>query len=158
MRRLTVRFSSTTCLIAILASISYAQQNRGYYRYPAIHGNTIVFTSEGDLWEVNTEGGIARRLTTALGEETHAAFSPDGTTIAFTASYEGPAEVYSMPASGGLTVRRTFDGGGAEVIGWTPDAKILYATRRYSTLPDTELATIDGDNRIQIVPLSQAAS
>jgi tricorn protease len=62
-----------------------------------------------------------------------------------------------MPASGGLPVRRTFDGEGAEAVGWTPDGKILYATRRYSTLPDTQLAMIDRDNRIQIVPLSQAA-
>src|SRR5215471_9483822 len=144
-------------LIAASVCACLAQQNRGYYRFPAIYGNTIVFTSEGDLWEVSTEGGIARRLTTALGEETRAAFSPDGRTIAFTASYEGPSEVYTISAAGGLPVRRTFDGGGAAVVGWTPDGKILYATRRYSTLPDMQLATIDRDNHIQVVPLSQAA-
>jgi tricorn protease len=134
-----------------------AQQNRGYYRFPAIHGDTIVFTSEGDLWEVRTAGGVARRLTTHPSEETRPAFSPDGKTIAFSASYEGPTEVYSMSADGGLPIRRTFDGGGAAVVGWTPDGKILYATRRYSTLPDTQLATIDRENRIEIIPLSQAA-
>ena len=26
---------------------------------PAIHGNRIVFTYEGDLWSVGTEGGLA---------------------------------------------------------------------------------------------------
>jgi tricorn protease len=130
--------------------------NRGYYRFPAISGPTIVFTSEGDLWEVGIEGGTARRLTTHPGEETHAAFSPDGKTLAFTANYEGPAEVYSMPASGGLPTRRTFDGG-AEVVGWTPDGKILYSTERYATLPDEQLATVDSENRVEIVPLAQAA-
>jgi tricorn protease len=113
-----------------------AQTNRGYYRFPAIHGDTIVFTSEGDLWEVPTDGGVARRLTTHLGEETNAAISPDGKTIAFAASYEGPREVYTMPATGGLPVRRTFDNAGATSIGWTPDGKLLFSTRRYSTLPD----------------------
>lgn len=116
-----------------------------------------MFTSEGDLWAVSTQGGVAKRLTTHLGEETRPAFSPDGKTIAFSASYEGPTEVYTIPASGGLPVRRTFDGGNAAVVGWTPDGKILYATRRYSTLPDTKLTTIDRDNKIEIVPLSQAA-
>jgi len=55
-----------------------------------------------------------------------------------------------------LPLRRTFDGG-ATVIGWTPDGKILFATRRYSSLPDTQLATVDAANRIELVPLSQAS-
>ena len=131
--------------------------NRGYYRFPAVYGETIVFTAEGDLWEVGIEGGAARRVTSHLGDETHAAFSPDGKTIAFSADYEGPTEVYTMPAAGGLPARRTFDGGDATVVGWTPDGKILYSTKRYSTLPATQLATVDAENRVELVPLSQAS-
>lgn len=150
------RIQLVVCFVLSVA-VAWAQPNRGYYRYPAIHGNTVVFTAEGDLWEVSIEGGLARRLTTHPGEETRAAFSPDGKTIAFSANYEGPTEVYTMPASGGLPARRTFEGGGALVAGWTSDGKVLYSTRRYSTLPDSQLATIDTQNRIELVPLSQAA-
>src|SRR5579884_1655470 len=132
--------------------------NQGYYRFPAIHGNEIVFTSEGDLWKIPVTGGAAQRLTSHAGQETHAAFSPDGSTIAFSADYEGPTEVYTIPADGGLPVRRTFEGGNAVVAGWTRDGKIIYATRAYSTLPDTQLATVDANNRIERIPLSQAAS
>jgi len=127
------------------------------YGRTAIYGNTIIFTAEGDLWQVSTEGGVARRLTTHPGEEKNAAFSPDGKTIAFSADYEGPTEVYTMPAAGGLPSRRTFEGGEATVVGWTPDGKILYTTRRYSTLPDSQLATIDAQNHVTLIPLSQAA-
>ena len=130
--------------------------NRGYYRFPAISGETIVFTSEGDLWEVAIAGGMARRLTTHPGEETHPAFSPDGKTLAFSANYEGPNEVYTMPAAGGLPTRRTFDGD-AVVVGWTPDGKVLYSTEHYATLPDEELATVDSENHVELVPLAQAA-
>jgi len=143
--------------VLLLTPSGLAQSNRGYYRFPAISGNTIAFTAEGDLWETTIDGGIARRLTTHPGDETHAAFSPDGKTIAYSANYEGPTEVYSMPVSGGLPARRTFDGAAAQVVGWTPDGKILYTTRRYSTLPDAQLLTIDAQNRIQPVPLSQAS-
>src|SRR5262245_20684824 len=157
MRQISLRLLSTLVLAAALVAVASAQQNRGYYRFPAISGDIIVFTSEGDLWAVSAQGGVARRLTTHLGDETRPSFSPDGKTIAFSASYEGPTEVYTIPASGGLPIRRTFDGGNASVIGWTADGKIIYATRRYSTLPDTKLATIDRDNTIEIIPLSQAA-
>ncbi|HKX00091.1 MAG TPA: S41 family peptidase [Bryobacteraceae bacterium] len=150
------RITPALCFTLFLA-VAWAQPNRGYYRYPSIHGDQILFTAEGDLWQVSIAGGTARRLTTHPGEETRAVFSPDGKTIAFSADYEGPTEVYTMPASGGLPSRRTFEGGTALVAGWTADGKVLYTTRRYSTLPDSQLATIDAQNRIRLVPLSQAA-
>ena len=50
---------------------------------------------------------LAARLTTHPDQETRAAFSPDGARIAFTAAYEGPLEVYVMPAAGGPPIRTT---------------------------------------------------
>ncbi len=149
-------FRAVVALLVCLAA-ARAQSARGYYRFPAIHDSSVVFTAEGDLWSISVEGGTARRLTTHPGEETRAAFSPDGKTIAFSANYEGPTEVYTMPAGGGLPTRRTYEGATATVVGWTPDGKVLYSTRSYSTLPNTQLATIDAENRIALVPLSQAS-
>lgn len=128
----------------------------GYYRFPAIHGDTIIFTAEGDLWTVNTKGGAAQRLTSNPGQEAYASISPDGKTVAFTAEYEGPADVYTMPVDGGLPQRRTWDGD-AVVAGWTPDGRVLVRTERYSTLPDPKLVAIDGEGRREIVPLASAA-
>ncbi len=149
----------TTAYLLIVVSLAVsaqAQHSRGYYRSPAIHGDSIVFTSEGDLWSVQSQGGVARRLTSHPAQEFLASFSPDGRTIAFTAHYEGPADIYTMPAAGGLPVRRTFTGD-ASMVGWTSDGKILFQTRRFSTLPDGQLATVDATNRIESIPLSQAA-
>src|SRR5690349_19591012 len=98
---------------------------RGYFRFPAIHGDSIVFTAQGDLFEVGIGGGLAHSLTTHPGQETNAAISPSGTRIAFTATYEGPAEVYVMPIGGGLPTRLTYEGGTATVVGWTRDGKVL---------------------------------
>jgi tricorn protease len=146
-------------VLAVLATLSFAQQNnKGWYSSPTIHGDTIAFTSEGDLWLVGVNGGLARRLTTHPAYETEPAFSPDGATIAYIAGYEGPSEIYTMPATGGIPTRRTFEGGGVEHLsGWTPDGKILYSSRSFTGLPDARLATIDSGNQIQQVPLNQAA-
>src|SRR5437762_2455964 len=151
-------FLALAALLAAAAPVAAQQPSLGYYRYPAISGNTIVFTAEGDLWRVPINGGVAQRLTSAQGEESHAAISPDGQTIAFSASYEGPTEVYTMPVAGGAPTRRTFEGGAAIVTGWTPDGKVLYATRHFSTLPNTELASVDPrTNATARIPLAQAS-
>ncbi len=135
-----------------------AEETLGYYRFPAIHGDTVVFSAEGDLWRVGRQGGVAFRLTTHPAEEIHPAISPDGRTVAFSASYEGPVEVYTMPIDGGLPVRRTFEGEGARVVGWTPSGEVLYATSRFSGLPATQLVRLDAAaNRKTLVPLAQAS-
>ena len=101
----------------------------GYYRYPTIHNDTIVFVSEDDLWTVPAGGGVARRLTANLGTISHPFFSPDGSLLAFTGREEGHNEVYVMPAEGGPVKRITYLGVSSSVIGWTPDgSKILFSS------------------------------
>src|SRR5262249_13195042 len=95
-----------------------AEGTIGYYRHPALHADTIAFSAEGDLWRVGRAGGLASRLTSHPAEEAHPALSPDGTLLAFSAAYEGPTEVYTMPLSGGLPRRLTYDGDSAQVVGF----------------------------------------
>ncbi len=133
-----------------------AAQN-GYYRQPAIRGDMVVFQAEGDLWRVPVNGGDATRLTTHPEQEADPALSPDGEWLAFTATYEGPREVYLMPVAGGSPRRLTYEGS-ATVRGWTPDGEILYATRRYSTLPQAHLVKLDPETLDrEIIPLADAA-
>ena len=151
-----IAFVAFLC-IGFIASLT-GQGFEGYYRFPDVHGNTVIFTAEGDLWQVPLSGGLAQRLTTHPEEEMYASFSPDGSTIAFSASYEGPTEVYTMPVSGGLPQRWTYERDFSVTNGWTPDGKVLYATRAYTGVPDYRLVTIDPDSKVKDrIPLSQAS-
>ncbi|XHC25241.1 hypothetical protein ABWH91_13540 [Phycisphaerales bacterium ac7] len=138
------------------------QGTLGYYRQPAIHADTVVFVSEGDLWKVGIGGGVATRLTSHDGVESFPVISPDGSRVAFSAQYEGPTEVYVMPISGGLPQRVTWEGAGGDrrlrPVSWTPDGDLVYATRAHSTLPDMQLVVADLDeNTHELVELSQAS-
>ena len=110
-------------------------------RFPAIHGDQVVFTYAGDLHSVSANGGVARRLTGDVGYEMFPRFSPDGEQLAFTAQYDGNTEVYLMPAEGGvprrLTHTATLDrddvsdrmGPNNMVLGWRDNQRILFRTR-----------------------------
>lgn len=152
---------SVLALILFFAGINAIVALDGYYRYPSVGNDTVVFSAEGDLFAVNLGQQMplaAVRLTTHPGDEDHAAISPDGTTIAFTASYEGPREVYTMPLPGGLPVRRTWHGGNSEVVGWKADGVLAYATQKYATLPGWHLVTRDlASGAESRVPLFDAA-
>jgi tricorn protease len=150
-------YAGSLALIALLplnAGDPPTAAHPGYYRFPAIHGDTIIFTAEGDLWTVSTKGGAAQRLTSNPGQEFGATISPDGKNVAFSAQYEGPTDVYTMPVDGGLPQRRTWDAG-AIPAGWTADGRVLYSTSRYSTLPNRQLVAVDANGGREVLPLSQ---
>jgi tricorn protease len=127
MRRLVLVF-----LVACF-SLCHAEPAPLLLRQPTVSKTEIVFTYAGDLWSVPRDGGEARRLTSALGTNIDAHFSPDGSMIAFTGRYAGNADVYVMPADGGQPRRLTYHPAADEVVGWTPDGKsVLFRSTRHS--------------------------
>ncbi len=94
------------------ASITFGS-GPGYYSQPAIHGNRLIFVSEGDLWLADlpsdlTAPIVANRLTSAVGVESWPTMSPDGRLVAFAGEYDGNVDAYVMPVDGGDPVRLTY--------------------------------------------------
>lgn len=109
----------------------------GYYLFPTIAKDSVVFVSEDDLWIVSASGGIARRLTSNLAQVSRPFLSPDGTHLAFIGREEGQAEVYVMPGLGGQARRLTFMGGSlSHTAGWTKDGRIVFATNAAQPFPE----------------------
>ncbi len=133
----------------------------GYYRYPTIHKNTVVFVCEDDLWSVPTKGGVARRLTANLGMVSHPALSPDGEWLAFIGREDGEGEVYVMPADGGPATRLTYLGSKTTVVGWTPASqKIVLASSAGQPFPTlTPMYTISREGgQPELLPCGPARS
>ena len=144
---------------------AYSQQDARLLRFPAIHGNQIIFTCAGDLYTVPASGGVARKLTNDVGFEMFARFSPDGKTIAFTGQYDGNTEVYVMPAEGGVPKRLTYTptlsrddvsdrmGPNNIVMTWRDNNTILFRSRMIepnSFKGQLFTVSLDGDVPVQL--------
>ncbi|MFB2733725.1 S41 family peptidase [Shewanella mangrovisoli] len=130
-----LRHSVACCMLAfgtLSAAHAIAQpaSNQGYYRAPALHDQTLVFTAEGDLWTQTLGQKAATRLTTLPAEELGAAISADGKWVAYVANYEGASEVYVIPVAGGVAKRVSFENSRVRVQGWTAKGEVLYSTDR----------------------------
>lgn len=131
---------------AILMAVNFllSQEEARLMRFPAIHGDQVVFSYAGDLFTVSRAGGIARRLTSHKGYEMFPRFSPDGKMIAFTGQYDGNTEVYVIPSEGGEPFRVTYTatlkrddvsdrmGPNNIVMTWKDSQTIVYRSRKKS--------------------------
>ena len=91
-------------------------------------GQTIVFSYDGDLWKVPSNGGEAFRLTAMEGEETLPRISPDGKWLAFSGTQYGNKDIYVMPIDGGEIKQLTFHDAADDVDSWSWDSKEIYFT------------------------------
>jgi tricorn protease len=132
-------------------------------RQPDVSDRAVAFAYGGDIWVVPRAGGQARRLTASPTVESDPRFSPDGRTLAFTASYGGNPDVYVMPIDGGEPRRLTWHPGPDAVRGWTPDGRrVVFVSTRVG-VPDAEpkLWTVPvegGPPEAMVVPRALAGS
>jgi len=125
---------------------------------PTVSNTQIAFVYGGDIWTVSREGGSARRIVTGFGLAGAPYFSPDGSTIAFSADYDGSTNVYTVASAGGEPQRLTYHPGADMVIGWTPDGgKILFTSGRNSPNDSTQVYEIARTGGIPVtLPLPDA--
>jgi len=113
------------------SSLAQAAEPTLMLRQPAASKDHLAFVYAGDLWLADRSGGNARRLTSHAASEFAPRFSPDGKSIAFSASYDGNTDVYVIGLDGGQPRRLTWHPTPDVVSGWSPDGKrVLFASPR----------------------------
>ncbi|NLX55361.1 MAG: peptidase S41 [Planctomycetaceae bacterium] len=103
-------------------------------RYPDVSQTHIVFSYANNLWLVPRAGGEAVPLTSPEGFEATPRFSPDGQTLAFSGSYDGARDLYTIPVTGGVPRRMTYHPAVELLCDWTPDGALLYSTNGFAGL------------------------
>ncbi|MFZ1935893.1 MAG: PDZ domain-containing protein [Thermoguttaceae bacterium] len=141
---LSLLFVVVVCLSAKLGSAAADIHDTRLLTQPAVSAQHIAFIYADNLWIADADGKNVRRLTSDFDAVAYPVFSPDGSLIAFTAQYEGNADVYVVPAAGGPCRRLTWHPAADIVRGFTPDGKaVLFISPRNSfTSRYTQLFTV----------------
>jgi len=126
---------TTVAVTALTIGLSLqANADTMMLKEPAASKKHIAFTYGGDIWIADRKGNNPRRLTSRPAPEQTPHFSPDGKTIAFTATYDGNTDVYTVPVTGGQPKRLTWHPGSDRVQGWAPNGKeVLFTSKREMT-------------------------
>lgn len=133
-------------LLFVLTALITAQTDVYYTSKPSLSpdGSKIIFSFDGDLWTVPTNGGQALRITAMQGDETDALYSPDGKWIAFTGKEDGNSNVYVVPVSGGEIKQLTYYDRSDYVSSWSWDSKYIFVQSNRYNRTSTFKVSING--------------
>jgi len=133
-------FFITTFLVALAKSLLGAETPT-WLRYPSISpdGTTIIFQYGGDIFKVDTDGGMATALTTNSAYDTQAVWSPDSKTIAFASDRFGNFDIFTIPVEGGSPERITFYSGNEKPSSFSPDGKHILFSALISDTPENAM-------------------
>ena len=124
-------------IVSFLTLVTVAQQPL-WMRYNQISpkGDKIAFTYKGDIYIVDSQGGMARQLTTSTSYDYYPIWSHDGEKIAFATDRNGNFDVYIVSADGGVAKRVTTFSAGETPLAFSPDDKEIY----YSAMIQKDVA------------------
>jgi tricorn protease len=141
----TLQFAAVLSLF-VTGAFAQGQESIRFGRTPDISpdGRLVAFSYLGDIWVVETIGGVARPITLHEAHDIYPVFSPDGRSIAFSSNRNGSYDVFVVPVTGGRPRRLTFDSAADLVNGWSPDGQsVLFTSNRSTTFPpQTELYAV----------------
>lgn len=124
-----------------------------YFPYNPVlspNGSTIYFSYDGDIFKVSSEGGLAMRLVSLGGYESHPKVSPDGKYLAFASTVQGNNDVYVVPVEGGEVKRLTWHESSDVPSGWSSDSKYIYFESGRANTRTTYKVALSGGTPIRL--------
>lgn len=106
-------------------------------------GERLTITARGEVFNLPAKEGVTKNITRTPGaHEREAAWSPDGTSIAYISDVTGETELYIQYIADGKTVQLTRNNDTyIQSFTWSPDAKKIVYTDRNNRLKMVDVAS-----------------
>ena len=111
-------------LVSIPCVVLEASELR-FANFPDVSGDSVVFAYRDSIWTAPVTGGTARLLSDVGTRPRHPKFSPDGRSVAYTATINENADIYVVTLDGGPVTRLTHHPARDDMIDWYPDGKSI---------------------------------
>jgi serine/threonine protein kinase len=117
-------------------------------------GQEVAFTGalkgiKDDIYSINANGGVPRRLTDNPAEDKWPYWSHDGKEIYFSSTRSGREEIWKMPSNGGEAVQITRNSG--DTPQESPDGKFLYYMKGWPNAVSVWRAAVDGSEETKVL-------
>ena len=140
----------TLAAILMVTASAFAQDSPLWLRKNSISpdGEQIAFTYKGNIYIVDTDGGLARQITTNPAYDTDPLWSPDGKTIIFASYRNKSKDIYKIPAEGGAPVRLTSHPGNETPMTVLEDGNIIFSA---SIQQDAQYGDFPGGSQVYMI-------
>lgn len=116
------------CLLVTLMAMVAAPAS-ALATVPGTNG-TIAFVRSGDIWTVDPDGSGMTQVTSGAAVDDHPAWSPDGTTIAFSRRAGGtPSDIWTVRPGSPAQAVTTTPGFWEDTPAWAPDGLTITFSR-----------------------------
>lgn len=109
-----------------------------YLRTPVLSKEHLAFVSRDALWIAPRGGGPAERLTAGEEEVLQPRFSPDGRWLAYASDAEGTAQVFVLPAGGGIPRQLSWEAEACVPVAFRPGGGLVFRTTARGHVPRCE--------------------
>lgn len=151
-------------VLICLAAPGSAEESPLWMRYPAISpdGNSIVFSYQGNIFKVGSQGGAAIPLTMHPAYDFQPVWSHDGRHIVFASNRYGNFDLFLIAAEGGVPKRLTFHSSDDIPYSFSPaDSAVLFSSARLDhpsnmmfptdSLPELYSISVEGGRPSQVL-------
>lgn len=113
------------------------------------HNESVSHSANSTIYIMNIKGGTPRQVTEKAPSYWHG-WSPDGSTLTYTAKRKNQFDIYTIPTEGGKETRLTEAPGLDDGPDYSPDGNIIYFNSERSGSMEIWQMDADGENPKQL--------